>query len=56
MSKAIQLDPQEKQTPGCKCLYAEFVETHLKDRSRACTLERASCEKNRQTACAKPGD
>ena len=54
MTKAIKLDPTEKQTPGCKCLYAEFVETHLKERARACSLEKASCEQDRQTACDKP--
>ncbi|HEX9201659.1 MAG TPA: tetratricopeptide repeat protein [Acidobacteriaceae bacterium] len=54
MSRAIQLDPAEKQAPGCKCLYAEFVETHLKDQPRACELQKASCEEDRQTACAKP--
>jgi tetratricopeptide (TPR) repeat protein len=54
MSKAIQLDPTEKQTPGCKCLYANFVDKQLHDALRACTLEKASCEADRQTACAKP--
>jgi tetratricopeptide (TPR) repeat protein len=54
MTKAIQLDPKEKQAEGSKCLYAEFVETHLKDRTRACTLEKASCEAERRTACSKP--
>jgi tetratricopeptide (TPR) repeat protein len=54
MSKAMELDPKEKQTEGSKCLYAEFVETHLKDKARACTLETASCELERRTACPKP--
>jgi tetratricopeptide (TPR) repeat protein len=53
MSKAITLDRSEKEMPGCKCLYAEFVETHLKDRDRACRLEKANCEKDRQMACVR---
>ena len=53
MSKAIRLDPSEKQTPDSKCLYAEFVDTHLHDSLRACKLERASCAKDEQSACTK---
>jgi tetratricopeptide (TPR) repeat protein len=50
---AIKLDPEGKNLPGRNCLYAEFVETKLKDRDRACKLEKISCEEGRQTACAK---
>jgi tetratricopeptide (TPR) repeat protein len=53
MSKAIQLDPDAKNEPDRNCLYAQFVETELKDLARACKLEKASCARTEQTACHK---
>jgi len=53
MSKSIALDPTGKQAPGSKCLYAEFVDTKLHQPERACKLEKASCEPDRQKACTK---
>jgi tetratricopeptide (TPR) repeat protein len=55
LSKAIEIDPVGKDAPDRNCLYAEFVEKKLYDTMRACTLEKASCEADRQTACTKPG-
>jgi tetratricopeptide (TPR) repeat protein len=56
MSKALALDPEGTQTPGSGCLYAEFVETKLHQKERACALEKVGCEESRQTACvATPG-
>jgi tetratricopeptide (TPR) repeat protein len=54
LSKAIEIDPVGKDEPDRNCLYAEFVEKKLHDTQRACTLEKISCEADRQTACAKP--
>jgi len=50
-AKALALDPEQKEMPGSKCLYAEFVENKLHERDRACKLQKAACEANRQTAC-----
>jgi tetratricopeptide (TPR) repeat protein len=51
-TKALSL-PQTQDVPGeARCLYAEFVEKKLKDLPRACTLEKANCEKEKQAACA----
>jgi tetratricopeptide (TPR) repeat protein len=49
--KALALPPDQDMPTEVHCLYAEFVEKKLKDRPRACTLEKASCEKDKQTAC-----
>jgi tetratricopeptide (TPR) repeat protein len=47
--------PQDKDMVGdAPCLYAAFVETKLKDRPRACTLEKQSCPVDKQTACSAP--
>jgi len=49
--KSFALEPDSEEMPDRRCLYAEFVETGLKDPARACKLERASCTKEEQTAC-----
>jgi tetratricopeptide (TPR) repeat protein len=51
-SKALTLDPDSKQMPGSKCLYAQFVQNKLQDKERACQLQKTDCETERQTACA----
>jgi len=53
--KSFALEPDSEEMPDRRCLYAEFVETGLKDTTRACTLERESCAKEEQTAC-KPSE
>jgi tetratricopeptide (TPR) repeat protein len=50
-SKALALDPDSKEMPGSKCIYAGFVEKKLHDKIRACTLQKAACEVEKQTAC-----
>lgn len=52
MRKSMQLHPDATGMEDRACLYARFVETNLKQRERACALERKSCEKEQQTACA----
>lgn len=51
-TKALSLPPTQDLAPETRCLYAQFVEKKLKNLPRACTLEKASCEKDKQTACA----
>jgi tetratricopeptide (TPR) repeat protein len=52
--KALSLveDPKRKQEMNCR--YAHFLETKLKDRPRACTLQKSNCAAEKQTACV-PG-
>lgn len=50
--KALSLPQDRDMESDVPCLYAEFVETKLNDRTRACTLEKQSCSKEKQTACA----
>lgn len=52
-AKALALDPVGKDVPERNCVYAEFVEKKLNDKDRACKLQKASCELDRQTACAE---
>jgi tetratricopeptide (TPR) repeat protein len=49
--KSFALKPNSEEMPDRRCLYAEFVETGLKDTARACKLERESCTREEQTAC-----
>lgn len=49
--KALSLPPDRDMASDAQCLYAVFVETKLKDRTRACTLEKQSCAAKQQTAC-----
>jgi tetratricopeptide (TPR) repeat protein len=51
-SLPIMSDPEQKKQS--LCLYAEFVEKKLKDRARACTLQKQDCEAEEQTACSTP--
>lgn len=51
MSRSMALEADGKDVPDRNCLYAEFVEKKLGDIARGCTLEKASCEAKRQTAC-----
>ena len=48
---ALALPPSPDLDPETKCLYAVFIEKKLKDRARACTLEKTSCPADKQTAC-----
>jgi tetratricopeptide (TPR) repeat protein len=52
--KAITLDARGEGVPDRNCIYGEFTETKLKDKVKACTLEKASCPFERQTACKIP--
>jgi tetratricopeptide (TPR) repeat protein len=52
--KSLALQPSSTEMPDRQCLYARFVELDLKDVSRACKLERASCTREEQTACKHP--
>ena len=51
-NKALPLMTDPEQKKGSLCIYAEFVEKKLNDRSRACELEKQNCEADKQTACA----
>ena len=53
-SLPLMTDPEQKKQS--LCLYAEFVEKKLKDRTRACALQEQSCEAEQQTACAAPAN
>lgn len=50
--KALSLPQDQDMVGDAACLYAEFVETKLNDRNRACPLEKKSCPVKEQTACA----
>jgi tetratricopeptide (TPR) repeat protein len=52
--KALSLPPGQDMESDVPCLYAEFVEEKLKDRPRACTLQKQNCPAEKQTACAAP--
>ncbi len=49
-SLPLMTDPEQKKQS--LCLYGEFVEKKLKDRTRACELQRQNCEAEKQSACA----
>jgi Flp pilus assembly protein TadD len=49
-SLPLMTDPEQKKQS--LCLYGEFVEKKLKDRTRACKLQKQNCEAEEQTACA----
>jgi len=51
-NKALPLMTDPDQKKSSLCIYAEFVEKKLNDRSRACELEKQNCEADKQTACA----
>jgi tetratricopeptide (TPR) repeat protein len=50
--KALSLPQDRDMESDVPCLYAEFVETKLNDRTRACKLEKQNCPAEKQTACA----
>lgn len=50
--KALSLPPDPDMDKDVPCLYADFVEKKLKDRNRACPLEKKSCPVKERTACA----
>lgn len=49
--KALRLESDPEKRRAGACLHAEFVETKLKDRKRACELQKANCPENKRTAC-----
>lgn len=52
--KGLSLDTDPERRKESLCIYAEFVEKKLKDRDRACKMEKQSCPAGQQTACAVP--
>lgn len=52
--KALALDTDTERRTHDACVYAEFIEQKLKDRNRACTMEKDNCSTDQQTACAAP--
>jgi tetratricopeptide (TPR) repeat protein len=50
--KGIALDADPERRKHDACIYAEFIEQKLKDRDRACTMEKDNCSADQQTACA----
>ena len=53
---ALSLPSDQKQHKESACIYAQFVEMRLKQRDRACQLEKADCPPEAQTACQAPSD
>ncbi|MGD0731546.1 MAG: hypothetical protein ABR956_09785 [Terracidiphilus sp.] len=49
--KGLSLDTDSERRAQSSCLYAIFVETKLRDRARACPMEKKDCDAKRQTAC-----
>ena len=49
--KALRLESDPERRRSAACLHAEFVETKLKDRKRACDLQKANCPEGKRTAC-----
>ena len=49
--KSLSLDTDANRHKESACVYAEFVEKKLKDKARACGLEKADCPAEKQTAC-----
>jgi tetratricopeptide (TPR) repeat protein len=49
---SLLTDPDQKKES--QCLYAQFIEKKQNNRSRACTMERQSCDAEARTACAPP--
>ena len=52
---ALSLTSDQKQHKESACIYAQFVEMRLKQRDRACKLEKADCPSEAQTACQSSG-
>lgn len=50
--KALSLPQDRDMESDVPCLYAEFVEKKLKDRTRACRLQKQNCLAEKRTACA----
>jgi tetratricopeptide (TPR) repeat protein len=50
--KALALETEPDQKRVNECLYAEFVQKKLHDPKRACTLQKASCPAEQQSACS----
>lgn len=50
-NKALRLMTDPDQKKHSLCIYAEFVEKKLHDRTRACDLQKQNCEAEKQTAC-----
>lgn len=49
--KALRLESDSEKRRSGACLYAEFLETKLKDPKRACDLQKANCPEGKRTAC-----
>jgi tetratricopeptide (TPR) repeat protein len=49
--KGLSLETDPERRKESLCIYAEFVEEKLKDRDRACELQKQSCPAEQQTAC-----
>jgi tetratricopeptide (TPR) repeat protein len=50
-NKALPLMTDPDQKKHSLCIYAEFVEKKLNDRTRACEMQKQNCEDEKQTAC-----
>jgi tetratricopeptide (TPR) repeat protein len=51
--KALRLENDPEKRRSGACIHADFVETKLKDRKRACDLQTANCSEDKRTACRK---
>jgi len=54
--KALGLDTDLEERKHEWCVYAGFIEVKLKDRARACALEKQNCPADQQPACAPPAN
>lgn len=50
-TKAINLANDTSQKQNYLCVYSEFVGTKLKDRKRACQIQKSSCDATKRSAC-----
>jgi tetratricopeptide (TPR) repeat protein len=50
--KALALDTDTERRKHDACVYTEFVEKKLNERTKACDLQKQNCDAEQQTACA----
>ncbi len=51
--QTTKLEKNEEKKKRVNCAFAEFVDKKLKNKKRACKMQKANCPVERQTACGK---
>lgn len=51
--KSLSLERDSSRRRSNACMYAEFIDQKLHNPKRACQMEKANCEPEKQTACAE---